>query len=73
MSEHECTNFVSIQGKTSDMCFTVFEGCERDYYVPDIPGLGGGDYLELDICIDCGKLQGWNEADARQVLGEFLR
>lgn len=31
---------------------------EFDGYVPDDLGIGGGDYVEFDLCLDCGQVQG---------------
>lgn len=33
-------------------------GGEEDGYVPDDIGVGGGDYLKVIYCADCGQLQG---------------
>jgi hypothetical protein len=27
-------------------------------YVPSGVGVGGGDYLKFDYCLDCGQIQG---------------
>jgi len=27
-------------------------------YVPNDLGIGDGDYLEFDLCLDCGQIQG---------------
>jgi hypothetical protein len=40
------------------MCSVEYKGMERHDYVPDFIGLGGGDYIELDYCLDCGQIQG---------------
>ena len=44
--------------KVSDRCYSTFNGKEHDGYVPTEIGVGGWDYLRLDICLECGKLQG---------------
>lgn len=31
---------------------------EHDGYVPDDLGIGGGDYMEVSYCLDCGQIQG---------------
>lgn len=49
-----------IGGKTSDLC-SVYIGTlvERDDgYVPSDMNIGGGDYLELEFCMDCGQMAG---------------
>lgn len=50
---------VFISAKCSDLCFMEFEGIEHDGYVPDIPALGGGDYVALEIDNETGVIQGW--------------
>lgn len=49
---------ISVSAKCSDMCSVEYKGMERHDYVPDFIGLGGGDYIELDYCLDCGQIQG---------------
>jgi len=44
--------------KCSDMFTASVGDLEIDGYVPDDLGIGGGDYVELDLCLDCGQLQG---------------
>lgn len=48
----------SLSGKTSDCCFTSIGGNEVDGYVPRDMGVGGGDYIDLTYCLDCGQIQG---------------
>jgi len=49
---------LEINGKTSDMCFARLGEEERDGYVPYGKNIGGGDYLEFEVCLDCGQMQG---------------
>lgn len=58
---------LSVSAKCSDLCFATFGKLEHDGYVPNIPGLSDdGDYLSIDICADCGKVQGFMPlSDAR--------
>jgi hypothetical protein len=49
---------VNISGKVSDLCFARIGDHEHDGYVPDDLGVGGGDYLDFGLCLDCGQLQG---------------
>jgi hypothetical protein len=65
------TRTLEITGKTSDLCFARFEftypdgkpgTAESDGYVPRISALNpdkDGDYLRLDICVQCGHIHGW--------------
>jgi len=57
---------VKINAKCSDLCFTeVLDGngnviAEHDGYVPEfMPGEHYGDYVELKIDIETGKLLNW--------------
>lgn len=53
-----------VGGKVSDLFHAAicdFENdtvLEHDGYVPDDMGIGGGDYLEMVYCLDCGQIQG---------------
>jgi len=49
----------SLSGKCSDMFGLTLGDLEIDNdYVPDDFGIGGGDYIRFDHCLDCGKIQG---------------
>ena len=48
----------SIGAKCSDLCSFSFDGLEKDGYVPTDVGIGGGDYVEFDYCLNCGQIQG---------------
>ena len=60
----ECDNcggdrVANINGKCSDRCSLQLGELEiEDDYVPSDFGIGGGDYIEFELCLDCGKLQG---------------
>ena len=48
-----------ISGKCSDMCSVEIPGCEEQHdYVPRDMGIGGGDYIKIKLCLDCGQVQG---------------
>ncbi len=49
---------VSVSGKCNDQCNVSYKQMERDDYIPKDMGIGGGDYLEFDYCLECGKIQG---------------
>jgi hypothetical protein len=49
---------LSVMGKCSDMCVVEFNEREHEGYVPVDCGIGGGDYIEFNVCLDCGKIQG---------------
>lgn len=47
-----------VSGKTSDLCFISIGENEKDGYVPYDMGIGGGDYIKFEYCLDCGQIQG---------------
>lgn len=64
---------IEVGGKTSDMCGASFSnGDDVDVsnhgYVPRELGIGGGDYLEFDVCADCGKIQNWQKLDDETII-----
>ena len=48
----------SISAKCSDCFSMVAKGKEFQGYVPDNIGIGGGDYVEMKYCLECGQIQG---------------
>ena len=52
---------LEISGKCSDMCGLNFKGVDYDGDVPNDLGIGGGDYIEVDICLACGMVQGLSD------------
>ncbi len=54
----ESERVMSVSAKCSDMCSLQLGDMEKDDYVPDHIGIGSGDYLEFDYCLDCGRIQG---------------
>lgn len=39
-------------------------------YVPHGLNIGGGDYIEIDVCLDCGQMQGeWPVPSDNLLLG----
>jgi hypothetical protein len=49
---------VSVEAKCSDCCDVQIGSASNTGYVPNDIGIGGGDYIEMDYCLDCGKIQG---------------
>ena len=51
---------LSISGKCSDCCSFSLNGKKSSNYsyVPEDMGIGGGDYITLKVCLDCGQVQG---------------
>jgi len=54
-----------ISGKCSDMCFASFGEAKHNGYVPGGVGVDdGGDYLQFEICLECGQVQDdWPKPD----------
>ena len=52
------TRLLEITSKVSDRCNVESKEKEHYGYVPSDIGLGGGDYVEFDYCLNCGKIQG---------------
>lgn len=49
---------LGIKAKCDDRCSVDFNAYQNHDYVPRDIGLGGGDYIEFDVCLNCGKVQG---------------
>ena len=48
-----------VSSKTSDRAsIEILGGREHDGYLPDDMGIGGGDYIEFEYCLECGAIQG---------------
>jgi hypothetical protein len=65
-----------INAKSSDLCNTeyIVDGetrVESDGYCPNIKGVGGGDYIELRIDLDTGKLLGYDPVSHKDVMDEL--
>ena len=54
---------LAVGGKTSDMFNANFQNADYEGYVPNDLGIGGGDYIDIEICLDCGKVQGIAKAE----------
>lgn len=57
---HGCCSdkIFSISAKSSDCNDYSYKEEQRQGYVPHNLNIGGGDYLEIAVCMDCGQLQG---------------
>ena len=44
--------------KCSDCCSFSIGDKEGHGYVLDVKNFGGGDYLKIKVCLDCGQAQG---------------
>ena len=54
----ESKRIASIGAKCSDMCMVTLGEREHHGYVPQDMGIGGGDYIEIELCLDCGHANG---------------
>lgn len=62
---------VSISAKCGDLFILSFGGFEYRDYVPKGMGIGGGDYIKLDIDLKTGKIIGWNADEVQQVIEDL--
>ena len=49
---------LSVWAKCSDACMVKCDGKKKDGYVPSGLGIGGGDYIEFELCLRCGRVLG---------------
>ena len=47
-----------VYAHCSDCCSYGIGYAEHDGYVPRDLGIGGGDDVEIEVCLDCGQMQG---------------
>lgn len=52
------TRIANVNAKASDLFFVSIGDKEEDGYLPRDMGIGGGDYLKMSYCLDCGQIQG---------------
>jgi hypothetical protein len=65
---------LSVGAKCSDCCAVEFKGFEHDGYVPKGIGIGEGDTIEIDVCLECGQLQDqWPKPDPEFYVDEGNR
>jgi len=66
-----------IQAKCSDCCVIELIDTEANItkenhgYVPRNLGIGGGDYVKLEVDIDSGKIIGWEYPENEDILQEL--
>jgi len=60
MSCQRCKSerIASISSKSSDLNYIELGDREHNGYVPGDLGIGGGDYIQFNWCLDCGQIQG---------------
>jgi len=64
---------LNLNGKCSDLCYAEYSVDEKivaksDGYVPDIKGIGGGDYIKLKIDLDTGQILNWKPSSHQEVI-----
>lgn len=47
-----------VSAKVSDRGLYEYDEKEQDGYAPDVDNVCGGDYITIDVCLECGKVQG---------------
>lgn len=57
------TRLLYVGAKTSDMCWARLGTHDHNGYVPEGFGIGGGDYLDIEFCLDCGQVQLTDQQD----------
>lgn len=60
------SRILTVNAHCRDLCVVSIGNAETDGYVPDDLGIGGGDDVEFDLCLDCGQQQGtWPLAESK--------
>jgi len=70
----ESDRIAMISGKCGDMFSLSTTEAPRTLndYVPDHMNIGGGDYIRISFCLDCGQIQGqWPVVDDHPALREL--
>jgi hypothetical protein len=49
---------LSVSAKCDDRASLQCQQAEMRDYLPDDCGIGGGDYIEFTLCLECGMVQG---------------
>lgn len=49
---------MNLNSHASDLHFARLKDFEKVGYAPSIPHICGGDDVKIDICLDCGQVQG---------------
>jgi hypothetical protein len=65
------TRIMSVFAKCKDLCYVSLDGEEKDGYVPDRVNIGGGDYVNFDVCVQCGHMFGtWPLSDRAHMIDD---
>jgi len=65
----KCDRIINVYMKHNDIAVTNFKhlGFEMEGYLPYVGGVFGGDDTNIDICMDCGKIQNWKPITDEEV------
>jgi hypothetical protein len=58
---------LTINAKCSDLCYITYKDVGSDGYVPSGIRIGGGDYVDMSICMECGTVQGKFPVDDKKI------
>lgn len=60
---------IQISAKCSDLCHARIPhlNYDEDGYVPSIEGIGGGNYIRMEIDLDTGKVIGYTPMTDEQL------
>lgn len=60
MKCYTCKNnrIAEIDAKCSDLCCVTVGDNDQQGYVPHDMNIGGGDYIRIKYCLNCGQIQG---------------
>ena len=61
---------IEISAKCSDLCTLQYKNAEYNGEVPSDINIGSGDYIEVDICLECGHAQGVSDQPDPQFYTE---
>ena len=63
---------ISVSGKTSDMCSIRYATPRGNFdgegEVPCGLGIGGGNYLSINFCADCGLIQKFKRLTDEEII-----
>lgn len=54
----ESDRVLIIGGHGQDRFYATFQDYEKDGYAPHIENVCGGDDINIEVCLECGQMQG---------------
>lgn len=60
---------IQINAHSSDLNFVTVPhlGIEKEGYLPDIEGLCSGDDVNIEVCLDCGHVVGFEKMTDKEI------